>query len=254
MAKINEYDKKATPVLGDKLIGSDSESSGDTANFELTDVKATLNSGEQKFGDEAGGNYTEIKTDGTLKYRGDATVWKDMVMDLFGKRLLSTSGTVDYDYDENVITFDDDGSIETANDRVGGNQEINHEFKVGENITFKPHIHWWQQVTTGAVEPIVFTMRYRVQRNNAAKATSWTTITAEAGTADDVFDFTSEADGLYNQITRFDDMTFTCGVSDTIQIQMTRTDSEGGTVSVVFIDLHGEIDSDGSDEEYTKTT
>jgi hypothetical protein len=176
-----------------------------------------------------------------------------MIADLFGKRLLSSSGIVDYDYDENAIVFADGGDIETANDRVGGNLEINHEFKVGSNITFYPHIHWFQQVTDNAVDSIVFTMRYRVQRNNQAKTTDWTVITAEAGSADDIFDFTNEADGLYNQLTKFDDITIDCSISDTIQFQLTRTDSEGGTVAVYFMDLHGEVDSWGSEDEILKT-
>ena len=34
---------------------------------------------------------TEIdKTDGSLRYRGDSTMWKDMVSDLFGKSTLDT--------------------------------------------------------------------------------------------------------------------------------------------------------------------
>lgn len=70
---------------------------------------------------------------------------------------------------------------------------------------------------------------------------------------DDIFDFTGEADGTYNQLTRFDDITIDCGISDTLQIQMTRTDSETGDVSAVFIDLHGEVDSDGSDTEISKS-
>lgn len=205
-----------------------------------------------KGGDVTGGNYTEMRSDGTVRGYGTATAWKDLIADLFGKRLGSTAGKVDYDYDENAIVFSSGGVITTANDRVGGNLEINHELRVGANITFKPHIHWWQQVTGGAVLPIVFTARYRLQRNNTAKVTSWTSIECTGG-IDDVFDFTSEADGLYNQISRFDDITITCGVSDTIQFQMTRTDSEAGDVSVYFMDLHGEVDSWGSEEEITKT-
>jgi hypothetical protein len=195
---------------------------------------------------------TEINGKG-VRYTGTSTVWKDMILDLFGRQLLSSAGTVDYDFDENVILFQANGNIATANDRCGGNQEINHEFKVGTSITFKPHIHWWQQVTTGAVVAHVFTLRWRLQRNGYAKATSWTTITATAGTADDIYDFKSQTNGLYNQLTRFDDITITCGVSDTIQIQMTRSDANVGDIAVTFFDLHGEVDSDGSEEEISKT-
>lgn len=199
-------------------------------------------------------NYTEILSDGTLKYRGNATVWKDMIADLFGRRLLSAAGAVDYDYDENAIIFKANGDITDSGDRVGGNQEINHEMMVGVNVTFKPHIHWWQQVTAGAVVAHTFTLRWRLQRNGFAKATSWNIITCNTGAGgDDVFDFTAEADGLYNQISRFDDIVVTCGVSDTIQFQMTRSDANAGDIPVLFFDLHGEVDSDGSDEELTKT-
>ncbi len=215
----------------------------DAGSIETTELKA---------GDVTGGDYTEIRDDGTVRGYGAATAWRDMIADLFGKRLLSSSGKVDYDYDENALVFAPGGVITTANDRAGGNLEINHEFRVGADVTYKPHIHWWQQWTSDAVLSVVFTLRYRLQRNNAAKTTSWTTITCTGGT-DDVFSFTGEGDGLYNQISRFDDITITCGISDTIQFQMTRTDSESGDVSVYFVDIHGEVDSWGSEEEIVKT-
>lgn len=193
------------------------------------------------------------KTSGIQRTPPLKSAWKDMIMDLFGKRLSSNVGKVDYDYVENVIIFKANGDITNENDRVGGNQEINHEFVIGTDITFRPHIHWWQQVTTSAVLAHIFTARWRLQRNGQAKATSWNTITANAGSGgDDVFDFTSEADGLYNQITRFDDITITCGLSDTIQIQLTRSDANAGDIPVTFFDIHGQIDSQGSDTELTK--
>ena len=205
-----------------------------------------------KTGDSS--NYADVNNIQGMRLVGTTTTWIDMIADLFGKRLNSTAGTVDYDYDENAIVFSPNGGIADANDRVGANQEINHHMRVGTSITFKPHIHWWQQVTSNTVQSIVFTARYRIQNNNSGKATSWTTITCEPGAGgDDVFDFTSESDGLYNQISRFDDITINCGISDTIQWQMTRTDAIAGDVSVFFFDLHGEVDSFGSDGEISKT-
>ena len=199
-------------------------------------------------------NYVDLNKTQGIRYYGTSTVWRDMIGDLFGKRLYSAVGTVDYDYDENAVVFSPNGGITDINDRIGSNQEINHEMKVGSSIKFKPHLHWWQQVTSNAVEALTFTARYRLQRNNAAKATSWTTITCNTGSGgDDVFDFTSESDGLYCQISRFDDITIDCEISDTIQWQMTRTDSVSGDVSVYFLDFHGEVDSNGSDEEISKT-
>lgn len=238
-----------------KRVGTDVslKNSTDKVGIGTTSPDAKLQVVGDAFFGENVTNYTKFKTDGTVRSYGTATAWQDMIADLFGKRLNSVAGSVDYDYDDNAITFQSGGDITDAADRVSGNLEINHQFKVGTNITFKPHIHWFQQVTSGAVTSFVWTLRYRLQRNNAAKTTSWTTITCSAGTADDVFDFTGEADGLYNQLSRFDDITVTCAISDTIQFQMTRTDSETGNANVYFMDLHGEVDSFGSDEEISKT-
>ena len=275
-------------------------------------------------------DYLEVNKDsGTPRLRGNATVFRDMIMDLFGSKLLSQAGSVTYDYDENVIVFAKDGEITTANDRVGGNQEINHDFKVGEVITFHPHLHWFQAIVnatsvvdedviapivglsvdldhipvdgtvvlqdvtdtttytedtdysidyvTGAitsltltpaatyhidydyitgvatVDDFVMTLRYRVQRNGYEKVTAWTTIICETGAGgDDIFDLSDKYTGTYNQISAFPDIDIECGISDTVQIQMTRTDSETPDMNVTFFDLHGQIDGLGSETEYTK--
>ena len=125
----------------------------------------------------------------------------------------SFSLLVDFNTDgENTIEFNPGGVLTNTADRVGGNLEINHEYKIGTDITFKPHVHWFQAVSTGVVLPIVFAMRYRLQRNGYAKTATWTTITADCGSGgDDVFDFTGESDGLYCQISRFDDIIVDCG-------------------------------------------
>ncbi len=196
-------------------------------------------------GSKEEGNYTEINTDGTQRLRGDSTAWKDMVADLFGKRLNSTVGKVDYDWDENAIKFQSGGSISNINDRISGNQQINHEFKVGTDITFKPHIHWFQEDGT----KFILTLKYRLQRNGFAKTEDWTTVTSTMNEDNDIFEYST---GTLDQLTRFPDITVTCGISDTIQFQIARTDSLGGDMLVYFFDLHGEVDSSGSEEEISK--
>lgn len=214
--------------------------------MEVQDLQKPL-----KIGAVADGNYSEIREDGTQRLVGEATTWRDMVGDLFGKKLAATTGRVDYDWDENAIKFQNNGSITTINDRVGANLEVNHDLKVGTDITLKPHIHWFQEVASGAVTAFELTMRYRIQNNNAAKTTAWTTVTLTAGT-DDVFDFTGESDGTYNQLSRFPDITATVGISDTIQFQLARTDSLSGDMLVYFMDVHAMVDSFGSDGELAK--
>ena len=204
-----------------------------------------------KVGSVADGNYNETRMDGTTRLIGTATSWRDMVGDLFGKKLASLSGKVDYDWLNNNIIFQSGGSITNSSDRVGSNIQINHEFKVGPAITFKPHIHWFQEVTDGVANtPFVLTMRWRLQNNGLEKNTDWTVVTLTAGTSNDIFTFTGT--GTFNQLSRFPDMDVSCNVSDTIQYQVARTDTEGGDMNVYFMDLHGMVDSFGSDEEIAK--
>jgi len=215
-----------------------------------------------KVGDVAAGDYSDIRPDGTQRLVGNATAWKDMIMDISGRRLNSTVGKVDYDPVNNAIKFQSGGSISNLNDIVQGNQEINHEFKVGVNILFKPHIHWFQEVVSHTPDvldstPYIITLQWRLVRNSYGIDLTipvWTTITCEMGSGgDDVFGVTNIGGKEYmGQISRFDDILIECSVSDTIQIQMARTDSESGDILVYFFDTHGKIDSFGSDLEIVK--
>ncbi len=192
-----------------------------------------------------GSNRVKFDTDGTIRLEGDSTAFDDMVGNLLGYRLNSSAGKVDYDWDENAITFQPGGVMTTAADRVQWNKEIKHKFKVGTGITFYPHMHWWQPDGT----TYDFDLRYRLQRNGYAKATSWTTITLTTGGANDVFTYTS---GTLNQITTWAPFSVDCGMSDTFQFQLVRTDLEIGNISATMIDIHGEVDALGSETEYTK--
>lgn len=220
-------------------------------------VKPLLN-----IGDIASGDYVDINKDQGIRYKGSTTVWKDMIGDLFGKRLLSTSGKVDYDYDNNCIDFSSGGSITNKNDRISANIEINHEMMVGNSIVFYPHTHWFQEITSNDPDVLdttayELTVRWRLLRNGYGVDLStpdWSIITITSG-ADNLFDNTN-ADGkeYFNQLTKASaPITIDCGISDTIQFQIARTDSLGGVQKVYFFDIHGAVDSSGSDEEISKT-
>lgn len=206
-------------------------------------------------------DYTEIsKTDGTVRYRGNATMWKDMIADLFGRRLNSTAGKVDYNYTDNVLNFQSGGSISNIVDRVGGSLEINHEFLVGSGITIKPHIHWFQEVISHSPDVLdttayELTSKWRLVRNGRGitLTDAWTEIVLTSNLTNNIFDATY-ADGkdYMGQISRFPDIVVDCGISDTIQFQMARTDALGGTMMVYFLDMHGQVDGAGSEDEIAK--
>ena len=202
-----------------------------------------------KFGE--GDNHLEInKTTGQMKLKGTAAVWKDMIADLFGAKLESEAGGVTYDYEEGTLVFGPGGDIDTAADRVGGNLEINHEFAIGEGISFYPHIHWFQTADL----PYTLTIRYRLQRNGEAKETDWIEFDLVAGTTagNDIYPYVS---GTLNQLTSASaiEVLTEVGISDTIQFQLARTDSEAGDMAVIFLDLHGKVDSLGSDGVTSKS-
>ena len=216
-----------------------------------------------KVGDISGGNYVSINKEQGVRYKGTSTVFKDMVGDIFGKRLFSVVGKVDYDFDNNTLDFSSGGSISDANDRVGANLEVNHEFEVGVGMLFDPHIHWFQEVISHLPDVLdstayEFTIRYRLIRNGYGvnlTTPEWTTIIITCGGVGDVFGI-ENIDGkeFMGQITFADpSISEDCGISDTFQIQMARTDSLGGVVKVYFVDMHGGVDSDGSDDPIYKS-
>lgn len=215
-------------------------------------------------GQYSNGNYVEIRTDGTVRLKGYATAYKDMLGDIFGRRLASSQGTVDYDYENNAIIFQPNGDINDANDRLGTNSQINHEFKVGLSQEFFPHIHWFQEVDyTDPQNPVLdmtpytWTIRYRLIRNGQGvnlTTPEWTLLTVVNSVSSNVFD-ASNADGkeYIAQITKITQrVQVDCGISDTFQFQITRSDSEIGNALVFFLDEHGEVDGFGSDEEISK--
>ena len=214
------------------------------------------------FGDFAGGDYISLNKTQGIRYHGDSTVFKDMIGDLFGKRLASVAGGVNYDYINNCLDFASGGSIADPNDRVQANIEINHEMLVGSGVEFFPHDHWFQEVVShlpDVLDSVAYelTIRWRLVRNGYGVDLTtpvWNTVTITNG-SDNVFD-ASNAEGkeYMGQITRSSSsITVDCGISDTIQIQMARTDALGGTLKVFFFDIHGAVDSDGSDDEIYKS-
>jgi len=101
-----------------KLIKSDGTSRYiQSTGVELDDSDNITGLNSAEIGDKSGGDYLKVSSDGTVRIYGDGTAWRDMISDLFGKRLSSTAGKVDYDYDENAIVFSPGGIITSSSCR-----------------------------------------------------------------------------------------------------------------------------------------
>lgn len=180
-------------------------------------------------------------------------MYDDLDFALIGAKLTENAGTCDYDWNENGVIFQPNGSIANENDRVISSRQLYHKINLNEPLY--PHIHWRQSTTNN----VVFTLQYRIQDNNATYNTTWTTMTARAN-GDSVFTYPGTGD--FNQITKFNTATdgtgdysidiSSLGISATIQIRLTRTDSTTGDVLGTFMDFHAGYDAHGSRFEYAK--
>lgn len=194
-------------------------------------------------------NFTTEETDTTLGEQADGNPavnigWDDLANSLIGRRLTSNQGTVDYDYDENAIVFSSGGDITDLNDCVNWNIQKPHGARA--DSTFNLHMHYEQDTATTRE----ITVWYRIQDNSQAKTTAWTEIIVDTNT-NNVFPYTS---GTINQIVRIQEIDWSAvNISSTVQFRMTRTDSNGGTLSATFVDGHVAYDQDrGSREEFVK--
>lgn len=175
--------------------------------------------------------------------------WKDQIRDMQKLRLSGAVGTVAVNYAENAVTFSNGGVLGDLEDMVGTNFELEHGEYFGDGAYTNIHIHWWQD----DVQSYQISYRYRIQDNNTAKTTTWTTGNATIGNNGDADAFTHPDDGtVLNQISSIVNIDISSlGLSDTIQFQMTRSDAVAGDWDAYVLDRHWKDASNGSDNEFT---
>lgn len=182
--------------------------------------------------------------------------WNDIVMGASATVLDSAAGKLDYNYDTKCIEIASTTTISDTNSKVHYAFQITHNFKL--NGSCDAHIHWIQ---SSANVPNWW-LRWRFYQNGKV-AGSWT----QAALSTNVFTYTS---GTIMQISKppsnIDLSTAVGGqlnVSDFIDVEITRdsnnasglfagADPLSGVASLRSFDMHLQVDSDGSDEEYNK--
>jgi hypothetical protein len=167
------------------------------------------------------------------------TSWDDLKFP-FTLTKQGNTGKPDYDYTNNGLLFpqNDSGEITYA---VG---QMPHAWKEGTNIS--PHIHYIQD----EAEVPTFKLDYKWYNNGDAVPGSYTTI---ATTGTPVFTYTS---GSILQILSFPDIDGTGKtLSSILDIKVYRDDNDvTGDVLGKEFDIHYEIDSFGSNDEFVKGT
>jgi len=214
-------------------------------------------------GDYSGGNYTEFTDKGEQILHGTAIAWIDMYGDISGKKLQTTVGTVDTDYEQGVMKFQKNGDITSTRDRVMINVQNNHQFKIAEGgslIGVIFHFHWMQPILN---DIFIVTLQTRLLKNGKSFDinANWNEIAVQTATYDnsdinvggDVFPKVIDNGHTHmNQITTFPVINTDFGLSDTIQVRMAREDSNNGDLLVSFFDTHLPVNGFGSNSRLSK--
>lgn len=199
-----------------------------------------------KFGDITGGNYSEFKTDGTLKFNGDATTFRDELGDAVSLKVQGVG--IALDPGEAVLNFQTSANL---SDYIYKNLQRNHDAKIGAPVY--PHLHFQQ---SGAGVPNML-LQYRWQRNGEIKNTSWTYLKINTP----VYTYVS---GVLNQILSCAGITPTDDkLSDILQIKVYRdnannsgefsgSDTYSGNAAITSFDVHIETDQTGSATQWSK--
>ena len=178
---------------------------------------------------------------------GTARPWRDELVDVLSLKVLGTG------ISENAAeaTIDITTAADTS-DYLYGNVQLNHDKDLAASIY--PHIHWFQAEDNTPN----FLLQYRWQINGGAKTTSWTNLVCTSL----VHTYVS---GTIHQIAYSSAISVPVGttLSDIVQFRIIRdndndstefgdTDPYTATVSIMHFDIHFQINSLGSDDEYTK--
>ena len=177
--------------------------------------------------------------------------WDDLASSIIGKKLDSTVGKIDYDYENNRVKFQPHGTNFTdLKNVVGFNLQKPHAARADSTLNL--HIHWEQARVSGTSVHPIFQYRYRVQPNGEEVVTAWTTGSTTSSEANNAFD-DATTDITINQITKLVSIDWSDAyLSSTVQIQLTRGDDGLADIYATFIDGHVDYDQDGSIEEYVK--
>lgn len=212
--------------------------------------KVTVGSGKIRFGSVTGGNYLEIDTTtGNLRLVGNATQWDDLRIAGSSVRLGVTSPT--------LAAFGPSGDIRALRFDSGQHDEIYfeiqmpHAWKEGSNIY--PHVHWSPvSTTTGNV---VWSLDYTWANINGTfgAPTTMNSDAAAAGGVAWVHKLSTLKDGSGNAYIDGTGKT----LSSMIMCRLHRnagagSDTLAADVAFLEFDIHFEVDSFGSDEEYIK--
>jgi hypothetical protein len=209
-------------------------------------------------GDVAGGNYTYFDITGHQIMTGNARPWRDETTDALsfqqsgaGVSRNNAEGTVDFVYN---ATYNSNFALA---DSMFLNLQLNHDRD--ETSLIYPHIHWFQAKDYSPN----FLLEYRWQVDGGVKITDWTKLKCNllahpytVGTTIHQISYSlpitppassTISDGLQFRIFRD-----TTNASNEFGVNCPYNTGGNATVAVMFFDVHLQISSLGSTDQYRK--
>ncbi|RXP44459.1 hypothetical protein EC396_17015 [Lutibacter sp. HS1-25] len=193
-------------------------------------------------------NYTKITADGSLSYVGNATRWDDLKVPVNAVKINKTVDPPSWGSflgDLALLWFRSGKS-----DDVVFNIQMPHGWKEGSKIY--PHVHWTTKDVAPGTNRVTWVLDYTWQKVGG----TFTSNTPISGTA-----VATPNEGSIENYEHIITPIGTGGIDGTgmtlssmlvCRLSRSASDSYSGDAGLLEIDFHYQIDSDGSNQEYTK--
>ena len=189
--------------------------------------------GPRSFGGEA--DSSTFEADGTLKFNGDATVWKDVMFPMAPPKTTGAGNPTLVTYNGNLRGY----SFAVGDAHDFDPQEMEHDSKVGSTATF--HVHWLSRSNDGTDRAVKWELEYDIEPGTGAVPV---TVTASV-------EVPIPAGSAVNTVQRTDISTFTItAIARLVGARIRRVASVGVAPSVDpvlrALHFHYELDTIGS--------
>jgi hypothetical protein len=210
-----------------------------------------------------------VATDESVSVSGDITVdsvvtgdftlsntsFEDLRFPLTGRNIDTASGRIDYNFYNGSVVFADNARYNIA-ETVSFLIQLPHSWKEGTDL--RPHIHWLQQSSNMPNWLIAY--KWYAKAASTVISTDWTGHTFSKY-GDNAFTYST---GVIHQLTGFSNIDATGkGFSDCLHIclwrdsgndsgEFTGADPSSLDEHVLEFDIHYEVDSFGTDEEFSQ--
>ena len=136
-----------------------------------TQINGKVSKAGDTIGDFAGGDYTHIEADGTIKFNGAATVFNDLQFSISSGKVSAVNAPTWSTFKNNLSEY-----TFAVNDFIDcGAQEIPHSYKSGSDMDI--HVHWSNNGVDGTDRAVKWEIEYTIANYTTPTPTAFPTTT-----------------------------------------------------------------------------